>query len=68
MSRVNVDEIIEQKQKRETEEKQFELSEIVDRRVDSWKSPEIDKLAEALSKVQGELEGAKKESKNPYFD
>jgi|TARA_X000001382_G_scaffold128658_1_gene118882 hypothetical protein len=36
-------------------------------KADSWKSPEIDKLAEALAKAQSELEGAKKESTNPFF-
>ena len=34
---------------------------------ESWKSNKIDKLATALSKVQGELEGAKSESTNPFF-
>ena len=32
-----------------------------------WKSAEIDKLAEALAKAQSEMEGAKKESVNPFF-
>ena len=39
-----------------------------ERRSDEWKSPEIDKLAASLSKVQSELEGAKKESTNPFFN
>ena len=39
-----------------------------ERRCDEWKSPEIDKLAASLAKVQSELEGAKKESKNPFFN
>tara|TARA_R110002051_G_scaffold321424_1_gene409042 strand:+ start:1695 stop:2165 length:471 start_codon:yes stop_codon:yes gene_type:complete len=39
-----------------------------ERRREEWKSPEIDKLAASLSKVQSELEGAKKESKNPFFN
>ena len=34
---------------------------------ESWKSDKIDKLASALVKVQGELEGAKSESTNPFF-
>ena len=38
-----------------------------ERRREEWKSPEIDKLASSLSKVQAELEGAKKESTNPFF-
>ena len=32
-----------------------------------WKSAAIDKLAEALAKAQSEMEGAKKESVNPFF-
>ena len=39
-----------------------------ERRHDEWKSAEIDKLAIALAKVQAKLEGAKKESKNPFFN
>tara|TARA_Y100000592_G_scaffold82781_1_gene131823 strand:+ start:2112 stop:2555 length:444 start_codon:yes stop_codon:yes gene_type:complete len=39
-----------------------------ERRMSDWKSQEIDKLATALAKVQSELEGAKKESKNPFFN
>ena len=39
-----------------------------ERRHDEWKSAEIDKLAIALAKVQSKLEGAKKESKNPFFN
>jgi len=39
-----------------------------ERRREEWKSPEIDKLASSLSKVQSELEGAKKESTNPFFN
>ena len=35
---------------------------------DSWKSDKIDKLAAALAKVQGELEGAKSDSTNPFFN
>ena len=34
----------------------------------SWKSDRIDKLAAALAKVQGELEGAKSDSTNPFFN
>ena len=34
---------------------------------DSWKSDNIDKLATALSKVQGEIDGAAKKSTNPFF-
>ena len=34
---------------------------------ESWKSDKIDKLATALAKVQGELDGAKSESTNPFF-
>jgi len=57
--------VLEHKQKHEEEEKSFNESN--DRRSDEWKSPEIDKLAEALAKAQSELEGAKKESTNPFF-
>ena len=32
-----------------------------------WKSPEIDKLATALSKAQSKMKGAKKGSVNPFF-
>ena len=35
---------------------------------DSWKSDNIDKLATALSKVQGEIDGAAKKSTNPFFN
>lgn len=61
--------VLEHKQKQEAEEKNVvkSFSEDNDRRVDEWKSPEIDKLAEALAKAQSELEGAKKESTNPFF-
>jgi hypothetical protein len=53
--------------KQEEEKKQKTIDDYVDRRKDDWKSPEIDKLAEALAKAQSELEGAKKESTNPFF-
>ena len=43
----------------------FEQAE--ERRKDEWKSENIDKLATALSKAQSEMEGAKKESTNPFF-
>jgi len=57
--------ILEDQAKRKTEEKSFDESH--SRRNDEWKSPEIDKLAEALAKAQSEMEGAKKESTNPFF-
>ena len=57
--------ILEAKQK--DEEKQKAIDNYEDRRRDEWKSPEIDKLAAALAKAQSELEGAKKESTNPFF-
>ena len=57
--------ILEAKQK--DEEKQKAIDNYEDRNRDEWKSPEIDKLAEALAKAQSELEGAKKESTNPFF-
>ena len=57
--------VLEAKAKNEAEEKSFDQS--YDRRCDEWKSPEIDKLAEALAKAQSEMEGAKKESTNPFF-
>ena len=33
-----------------------------------WKSDNIDKLAQALSKAQSEMKGAEKKSTNPYFN
>ena len=57
--------ILEAKASTEKQEKSF--SESTERRHDEWKSPQIDKLAESLAKVQSELEGAKKESTNPFF-
>ena len=36
--------------------------------IETWKSDKIDKLAAALAKVQGELEGAKSDSTNPFFN
>ena len=33
----------------------------------SWKSAEINELAEALAKAQGEMDGAAKKSTNPFF-
>ena len=57
--------ILESKAKNEAKEKSFDQAH--DRRSDEWKSPEIDKLAEALAKAQAEMEGAKKESVNPFF-
>ena len=68
MSKVDVDGIIKQKDNRNNERSK-EINDFATSvpTLNDWKSPEIDKLAEALSKVQGELEGAKKDSKNPYF-
>ena len=63
MSRVDVEGILQNKEERD---KRDEFSEIPESS-DSWKSPEIDKLASALAKTQSELEGAKKESTNPFF-
>lgn len=40
---------------------------IVITETDDWKSEKIDKLASALVKAQAELDGAKKESTNPFF-
>ena len=57
--------ILEAKAKNESEEKSFKDSN--DRRHDEWKSPEINELAAALAKAQAEMEGAKKESTNPFF-
>ena len=57
--------VLEAKAKNEAKEKSFDQAQ--DRRSDEWKSSEIDKLAEALAKAQSELEGAKKESTNPFF-
>ena len=57
--------VLENKAKNEAEEKSFDQAH--NRRSEEWKSPEIDKLAEALAKAQSEMEGAKKESTNPFF-
>ena len=57
--------VLTAKAKNEAEEKSFD--EAHNRRSDEWKSPEIDKLAAALAKAQSEMEGAKKESVNPFF-
>jgi len=65
MTKVDVDGILKQKEDRENKEKESES--YTDRRTNGWKSSEIDKLAEALAKAQSELEGAKKESVNPFF-
>ena len=58
--------VLEAKAENETKEKSFDQAH--DRRSDEWKSPEIDKLATALAKAQSEMEGAKKDSKNPFFN
>ena len=65
MTKVDVEGILKQKEDRNKEEKESES--YADRRINGWKSPEIDKLAGALAKTQAELEGAKKESTNPFF-
>ena len=60
--------ILKEKDDRKKEEKEVKTGwESSDRRSDNWKSPEIDKLAASLAKAQSELEGAKKESTNPFF-
>ena len=61
---VDVQGILKQKEDRKEEQ---ESDKYVDRRNNDWKSSQIDKLAEALAKAQSELEGAKKESTNPFF-
>ena len=65
MTKVDVEGILKQKEERLQKEK--EIAEYTDRRISDCKSQEIDKLAEALAKAQSELEGAKKESTNPFF-
>jgi len=65
MTKVDVEGILKQKENRENKEKESEN--YTDRRTNGWKSSEIDKLATALAKAQAELEGAKKESVNPFF-
>ena len=65
MTKVDVEGILKQKEDRENKEKESEN--YTDRRTNGWKSSEIDKLATALAKAQAELEGAKKESVNPFF-
>ena len=52
------------------EDKKEAIEPIVEEAIEStesWKSDKIDKLATALAKVQGELDGAKSESTNPFF-
>tara|TARA_R110002012_G_scaffold36532_10_gene103070 strand:- start:913 stop:1422 length:510 start_codon:yes stop_codon:yes gene_type:complete len=68
-TKVDVDAIITQKQERRKAEMKPKVDFIKAEQVPlvDWKSENIDKLAKALSKVQGELEGAKKESTNPFF-
>ena len=61
---VDVQGILKQKEDRKEEQGSDKY---VDRRNNDWKSSQIDKLAEALAKAQSELEGAKKESTNPFF-
>tara|TARA_R110002020_G_scaffold227539_16_gene438211 strand:+ start:450 stop:935 length:486 start_codon:yes stop_codon:yes gene_type:complete len=65
MTKVDVEGILKRKEDRENKEKESEN--YTDRRTNGWKSAEIDKLAGALAKAQSELEGAKKESTNPFF-
>ena len=57
--------ILEDQEKHKLEEQSFDKAN--NRRNDEWKSPQIDKLATALAKAQSEMEGAKKESTNPFF-
>tara|TARA_R100001460_G_C3471482_1_gene167217 strand:- start:70 stop:573 length:504 start_codon:yes stop_codon:yes gene_type:complete len=56
--------ILEDREK--TEKKELEVWQ-KDSKIDSWKSDSLDKLAGALAKAQSEMEGAKKESTNPFF-
>ena len=58
-----VKDILEQKDKHEKQQ----LEVLQDEAPDTWKSSEIGELAAALSKAQSEMEGAKKESTNPFF-
>ena len=60
-----VKDVLETKAKNKAKEKSFD--EAHNRRSDEWKSPELDKLSAALAKAQSEMEGAKKESTNPFF-
>ena len=65
---VDVKAILQEKEDKKQEEKEVKTGwESSDRRAEPWKSPEIDKLAASLAKAQSELEGAKKESTNPFF-
>ena len=57
--------VLQAKANNEQKEKSFDESH--DRRHDEWKSPQLDQLAAALAKAQSEMEGAKKESTNPFF-
>ena len=61
-----VKDILEAKEKDEKQSGLINLTQ-VPKDKDPWKSTNIDQLAEALAKAQSELEGAKKESVNPFF-
>ena len=65
MTKVDIEGILKAKENQENKEKESEN--YTDRRTNGWKSSQIDKLATALAKAQAELEGAKKESVNPFF-
>ena len=66
---VDVDAIVEQKNKREAEENQpkIDFLKAEEKRNGDWKSLEIDKLAFALSKVQEEYEGVAKNQTNSFY-
>ena len=62
-----VKDILEAKENKEKQEGLINLTQ-VPKNNDLWKSPEIGELAGALAKAQSEMEGAKKESTNPFFN
>ena len=62
-----VKDILEAKENKEKQEGLINLTQ-VPKNNDQWKSPEIGELAGALAKAQSEMEGAKKESTNPFFN
>ena len=62
-----VKDILEAKENKEKQEGLINLTQ-VPKNNDQWKSPEIGELAGALAKAQSEMEGAKKEITNPFFN
>ena len=62
-----VKDILEAKEKDEKQGGLINLTQ-VPKNNDDWKSAEIGELAGALAKAQSEMEGAQKDSTNPFFN